>query len=98
MHILKRTIALILIPIGLYALGQSLTMSNSDLLPIEHPASTTLAEDRLINIVFFSPRAADSEKITRLESGQMINLLNNQLTLNMKLFKDKIENLIFKFE
>jgi len=73
-------------------------MSNSDLLPIEHPASAALAEDKLINIVFFSPRAVDSEKITRLESGLMINLLDNQLTLNMKLFKDKIENLIFKFE
>jgi len=82
--------------IGLYALDQVLTVNDGDPLPAGHPVSTLLGGDRLIEVVFFSPGGVESEKITSLELGWMMNLLDNQLTLDFKLFRDKAEDLIFE--
>ena len=84
--------------VGFYALDQTLTVNGGDPLPIGHPVSTILGSDRLIEVVFFSPGGVASEKITSLELGWMMNLLDNRLTLDFKLFRDKAEDLIFELE
>ena len=83
--------------IGFYALDQTLTINDGDPLPNVHPVYTILGSDRLIDVVFFSPGGVESEKITSLEFGWMMNLLDNRLTLDFKLFRDKAEDLIFEF-
>jgi len=81
--------------IGFYALDQTLTVNGGDPLP-DGGIKTLLGGDRLIDVVFFSPGGVASEKITSLEFGWMMNLLDNRLTLDFKLFRDKAEDLIFE--
>lgn len=84
--------------VGFYAIEQTLTVNGGDPLPAGHPANTILGSDTLVEVVFTSPGGVESEKITSLELGWMMNLLNNRLTLDFKLFRDKAKDLIFELE
>ena len=84
--------------IGFYTLDQTLTVNGGDPLPAAHPVNTLLGGDKLIEVLFFSPGGVESEKITSLEFGWMVNLLDNRLTLDFKLYRDKAEDLIFEFK
>jgi len=83
---------------GFYTLDQTLTVNGGEPLPDAHPVNTLLGGDKLIEVVFFSPGGVESEKITSLEFGWMMNLLDNRLTLDFKLYRDKAEDLIFEFQ
>lgn len=84
--------------VGYYALDQTLTVNGGEPLPNGHPVSNVLGSDRLIDVEYFSPGGVESEEITSLELGWMMNLLNNRLTVDFKLFRDKAENLIFEIK
>jgi iron complex outermembrane recepter protein len=83
--------------IGFYALDKTLTVNGGDPLPAGD-IRNALGGDKLIDVGFFSPGGVASEKIISLELGWMMNLLNNRLTLDFKLFRDTAEDLIFEIK
>lgn len=84
--------------IGYYALTQTLTVNNGDPLPENDPTYQQLGSDTLVEVEYFSPGGIESEEITSYELGWMINLLDNRLTLDFKLFHDISKKLITELE
>ncbi len=84
--------------VGYYALTQTLTINDGEPLPENHPVFNLLGSDTLVDVEYFSPGGIESEEITSYELGWMMNLLDNRLTLDFKLFHDKSKNLISKLD
>jgi len=55
-----------------------------------------LGGDLLTDTIFFSTGNVDSEEIISYELGWITQLLNNKLTLDLKLFVDETENIIYE--
>lgn len=84
--------------VGYYALSQTLTINGGEPLPENHPVFDLLGSDTLVDVEYFSPGGIDSEEITSYELGWMMNLLDNRLTLDFKLFHDISKKLITELE
>jgi len=78
---------------GFVAVQQQLTQNGGQTL-INPPIEAALGGDVLNNTLYYSAGNINSEEITSLEFGWMAQLLDNKLTLDIKLFYDKTDNLI----
>ncbi len=78
---------------GYYAIQQQLTQNNGQALnnPLVEAA---LGGDILNDTFIFTSGGVNSEEIISFELGWMARLLDNQLTLDIKLFHDDTDNLI----
>lgn len=77
---------------GLINLEQQLTENGGQTL--NATAQAALGGDVLIDTLFFSSGEVDSEEITSFELGWMSQLIDNKLTLDIKLFIDETRNII----
>jgi len=78
---------------GYYAIQQQLTQNNGQ--PLNNPTiEGALGGDILNDTFYYTSGNLNSEKITAFELGWMARLLNNQLTLDIKLFHDYTDQLI----
>lgn len=82
--------------VGYYALSQTLTVNGEPLTEDNDSVGVLalLGSDTLVDVEYFSPGGIESEEITSYELGWMMNLLDNRLTLDFKLFHDKSKKLI----
>jgi len=82
--------------VGYYALSQTLTVNGGEPLTVDNDPGILawLGSDTLVEVEYFSPGGIDSEEITSYELGWMMNLLDNRLTLDFKLFHNKSKKLI----
>ena len=79
---------------GYVALEQVLTRNDGVPLAANDPIIAMIGSDQLVDVEFFSPGNVNSEEITSFEFGWMMNFLNNELVIDFKFFKDKINSLI----
>jgi len=78
---------------GYYALQQQLTQNNGQ--PLNNlPVEAALGGDILNDTFIFTSGGVNSEQITSFELGWMAHLLDNRLTLDIKLFYDETDRLI----
>ena len=65
--------------------------------PLNNPdLQAALGGDILTDTIFYSTGDVDSEEIISYELGWISQLLNNKLTLDIKLFVDETENIIYE--
>jgi len=78
---------------GYYAILQQLTQNNGQ--PLDNPPiEAALGGDTLNDTIYYTNGDVNSEEITSFELGWMARLLNNKLTLDIKLFHDDTDRLI----
>ncbi len=78
---------------GYVALQQQLTQDGGQ--PLNNPPlENILGGDTINDTLVFNSGNVDSEEITSYEFGWMAQLLNNTLTLDLKLFSDETQKLI----
>lgn len=79
---------------GFLNLEQQLTQGGQPLSLVNPNLETLLGGDILTDTLFYSSGNVDSEEIISLELGWMSQLLNNKLTIDIKLFIDETSNII----
>lgn len=78
---------------GYLAIDQTLTQNNQQ--PLDNPPlEAALGGDSLVDVFIFSPGGLESERVSSIELGWMMTLLDNKLTLDIKLFQDRTYQLI----
>jgi len=78
---------------GYYAIQQQLTQNNGQ--PLDNPIiEAALGGDVLNDTIYYTSGGVDAEEITSFELGWMARLLQNTLTLDIKLFHDHTDKLI----
>ncbi len=94
--------------LGYFALHQTITRNGGQPLAVNDPLRLIMGGDELVDIGIFSPNedecsqigipvdecGLNSEEITSLEFGWMISLLDNDLIIDLKLYRDETDELI----
>jgi len=81
---------------GYYAILQQLTQNGGQ--PLDNPViEGALGGDILNDTIIYTSGGVDAEEITSFELGWMARLLQNELTLDIKLFQDRTKKLIDEF-